>query len=427
MRVRGQRNLRRQELEMGRTQECINLLEKKEAELGNAAKDASERKVLLRGLKQELAEANMELSTKFAEELSKSAKLENDWLNTLMDAERLLCEDQQPKEPYVACSHVHEEELKESEEQSAKADNCSPAFQLYPSNNLRVEQVRQLKGGSVFKQEQKNAISKSGSPPPEAFVNRFYGLVNLGNTCYMNALLQGLYSCKSFRDTVLQTQHWRNATAGTDCNLSSEIARNLLQLQAAVQDPNEVFNAICSIESCRHFADKSQQDCCELLMKIQDYWSETNRKMFNLFEGGTKYTVGCLDCQDKRDTWDPFTTLSLTLEEKSAYKNGTASLENLIHGLLANEELLDEDNKVQCRKCNTRTTSYKKSQLTNSPQILAIQIKRFEWEDPIGQKEEELEEGKKIKTQVNFTEELHLPGESMDGDRTHTVQIEGVD
>ena len=95
--------------------------------------------------------------------------------------------------------------------------------------------------------------------------------------------------------------------------------------------------------------------------------------------------------------------------------------------MLANEELLDEDNKVQCRKCNTRTTSYKKSQLTNSPQILAIQIKRFEWEDPIGQKQEQLEEGKKIKTQVNFTEELHLLGESMDGDRTHTVQIEGVD
>ena len=109
--------------------------------------------------------------------------------------------------------------------------------------------------------------------------------------------------------------------------LSSEIARTFLELQGAVQNPKEVFKAICSIDSCRHFADKSQQDICELLMKIQDYWSESNRRLFNLFEGGTKYIVGCFECQNKRDTWDKFTTLSLTLEDKSAYRDETSPLQ----------------------------------------------------------------------------------------------------
>ena len=107
-------------------------------------------------------------------------------------------------------------------------------------------------------------------------------------------------------------------------------------------------------------------------MKIQDHWAEMDRRLFNLFEGGTKYIVRCFECQDKRDMWESFTTLSLTLEDKSAYKNETASLENLLKGRLSYEGLLDEDNKVQCNKCNTRTTSYKKSCLTDSPPVLAI-------------------------------------------------------
>lgn len=33
---------------------------------------------------------------------------------------------------------------------------------------------------------------------------RYYGLENFGNTCYCNSVLQALYSCRPFRDRVLQ-------------------------------------------------------------------------------------------------------------------------------------------------------------------------------------------------------------------------------
>ena len=37
-------------------------------------------------------------------------------------------------------------------------------------------------------------------PPNE----HYFGLVNFGNTCYSNSVLQALYFCKPFRDKVLE-------------------------------------------------------------------------------------------------------------------------------------------------------------------------------------------------------------------------------
>ena len=158
-------------------------------------------------------------------------------------------------------------------------------------------------------------------------------------------------------------------------------------------------------------------------MKLQDHWSETNRRIFNLLEGGTKYVVGCLECQDKRDTFEPFTTLRLTLQDKSSYRDGTASLETLLHERLSYEELLDKENKVECAFCDKRTTTSKKMRLTTPPSILAIQLKRFEWTDfvkPNQKKQVNKVEGKKLQTHVTFTEELALQGESTDGELTTT-------
>ena len=85
-----------------------------------------------------------------------------------------------------------------------------------------------LKGGSEFKQEKMN--TSSSARPPEATDKRSYGLCNLGNTCYVNALHQSLYACKSFRGNVLQPQNVTTKNATTVRDLSFEIAHTFQKL-----------------------------------------------------------------------------------------------------------------------------------------------------------------------------------------------------
>ncbi|CAD5217825.1 unnamed protein product [Bursaphelenchus okinawaensis] len=48
---------------------------------------------------------------------------------------------------------------------------------------------------------------------------RFYGLVNFGNTCYCNSVLQALYFCQPFRDKILAYKQQQRKIGGQKDNL----------------------------------------------------------------------------------------------------------------------------------------------------------------------------------------------------------------
>jgi ubiquitin carboxyl-terminal hydrolase 12/46 len=53
-------------------------------------------------------------------------------------------------------------------------------------------------------------LEKDLSAENFAGTDRFYGLVNFGNTCYCNSVLQALYFCQPFRERILAyKQHQR--------------------------------------------------------------------------------------------------------------------------------------------------------------------------------------------------------------------------
>eukprot|EP00983_Pelagomonas_calceolata_P017397 545464-Pelagomonas_calceolata.AAC.2 len=59
---------------------------------------------------------------------------------------------------------------------------------------------------------------------------RFYGLENFGNTCYVNSVFQALYFCKPFRERMLQYAEQRK---GNTDDLPGCLAELFLQISSS--------------------------------------------------------------------------------------------------------------------------------------------------------------------------------------------------
>lgn len=196
--------------------------------------------------------------------------------------------------------------------------------------------------------------------PPEAPS----GLINLGNTCYMNASLQALYSVDSFRNLLLSSSTGgrhsdkvltseladlfkamrdtslagRNRTSGNNASLSSQ------QQQPPTSPANFKF-AFSRHQS--KFSGFGQQDAQEFLRYLIDgiheehnaasrrprnrsrrnstgprsaheAWAQyreivDDSPLVELLVGQLQSTITCCECHNKSHCWDPFWDLSLPL------------------------------------------------------------------------------------------------------------------
>ena len=189
----------------------------------------------------------------------------------------------------------------------------------------------------------------------------------------MNSTIQSLHSCEQFKEILFNSYK-----RGLNDKLSEEIARVFTKQLSSVFNPSELFKAICSIKLFNHYATGEQQDCCDFLVNLMDYWSKENKEILNLFEGCIRSQVTCSKCNIPSSTWDCFMILKLCLDDELLSKKGPVSIEDLI-SIWKKEEVLDGSNRYRCKNCNETTKSVKTLEISNAPSILVTQIKRFEY------------------------------------------------
>ena len=134
------------------------------------------------------------------------------------------------------------------------------------------------------------------------FLLRPHGLINLSNSCYMNAIIQSLHATTLFKETVFKILRNDTKWRGNKTNVLNEIARLFRKQLITIIKPDELFKAICSINSCSSYAAGGQQDCCELLQNMLDHWSEASKEIVRLFEGGYRSVITCSECNHVADT-----------------------------------------------------------------------------------------------------------------------------
>ncbi|XP_072818560.1 ubiquitin carboxyl-terminal hydrolase 50 isoform X3 [Vicugna pacos] len=224
------------------------------------------------------------------------------------------------------------------------------------------------------------------------------GLRNLGNTCYMNAILQCLCSISPLVEyflsgkyiTALQKDCSKVATAfayvmtdmwlgDSDC-VSPEILRSALgSLYPALtkktqQDAqefliyvlNELHEALKKYHRRRLYEKKSLPRCCRKMIASE------SSIITRLFEGQLNYSIVCLKCENCTYKNEVFTVLSLPIP--SRYE---CSLQDCLQCFFQ-QDTLTWNNQILCSLCETKQETAVRASISKAPKIIVFHLKRFD-------------------------------------------------
>ncbi|XP_042202589.1 ubiquitin carboxyl-terminal hydrolase 2a, partial [Callorhinchus milii] len=239
------------------------------------------------------------------------------------------------------------------------------------------------------------------------------GLRNLGNTCFMNSILQCLSHTRELRDYCIQGSMYRrdlNVRSRMNSALMEEFAK-LLQMLWTLSSTEPVSPSEFKTQIQKYaprFVGYNQQDAQEFLRFLLDglhnevnrvltrpkasaedldhlpddekgkqmwkkYLEREDSRIVDLFVGQLKSSLTCSECGYCSTVFDPFWDLSLPISKKGY---GEVSLMDCIR-LFTKEDVLDGDEKPTCYRCKARRRCTKKFTIQKFPKILVLHLKRF--------------------------------------------------
>lgn len=225
------------------------------------------------------------------------------------------------------------------------------------------------------------------------------GLQNLGNSCYMNSIIQCLSNTNWLRHFLLLDEFKEfNQEEKPHKIMLLELNKLIraLWFQNAVVSPKSFFNylGLLSVKlGSGQFAGHNQNDSSELLVFILDLLNESMASNIPLVENPNQpriiwerifknswspivdafynqshTQITCENCKFCSVSYDPMVILHLPI-------NGT-TLEECLQNY-SNEELLSGDNAYYCDKCENRSDAIRKDGIWNTADHLIITLKRF--------------------------------------------------
>lgn len=244
------------------------------------------------------------------------------------------------------------------------------------------------------------------------------GLRNLGNTCFMNAILQSLSNLKQFScyfkelpaieinvkaDQEAPRKYCTRSYKSDDKSLVEELRKVLCALWqggSKAISPDSLFSVVWKVVP--RFRGYQQHDAHEFMLYLLDcvhselLLSEkfNNRKdtiVTGIFGGQLQSELACLKCGAISSKQEPYLDLSLDIPMKKSTLHRQHSpqtkqrrvrdvchLEDCLQRFVALENLAESEWYL-CSKCKMRQPSTKKFWLLRLPNVLVLHLKRFRY------------------------------------------------
>lgn len=214
------------------------------------------------------------------------------------------------------------------------------------------------------------------------------GMMNMGNTCYLNSTLQALFHVPAIANWLLSDEPHRakcddGGSVGS-CIICA-MAKTLLESQSnqSAFRPYLVYSKLRLV--CKHLVPGRQEDAHEFLRylveameksylsrsknsKELDQYSKETTPLNQILGGYLRSEVKCLSCQHVSTTFQHFEDLLLDIRKAS-------SIDEALEHYFARERL--EEMGYKCEACKRRVAATKQFSLERAPFVLCVQLKRF--------------------------------------------------
>ena len=183
------------------------------------------------------------------------------------------------------------------------------------------------------------------------------GLPNLGNTCYINSIVQCLRYSKNLV-YMLKTHDGKQDT---------QLIRSLVELFYANTPVHYLHVFVKELNKTPEFKIMRQCDAHELFLYLTDSLFTQLKNYTNPFTGQLQSTIRCSVCSTVSKTQYPFASISVQMPMLQC------TVDQLIADFCKTEMLSDL---IECESCKIKTKSTK--QLMIKPgKLVAVHLKRF--------------------------------------------------
>lgn len=252
--------------------------------------------------------------------------------------------------------------------------------------------------------------------------NGISGILNVGNSCYINSIVQCINHTEILKKYIMSGDFKEDFNKNNEGVFLLNYIQilNMMLKQNCVVKPMEFRKLIALLN--KKFNNMEQHDAHEFLVFMIDtihkalsytvqikadgiaktemdklaiesikisstFFNKEYSFIIENFYGQFHSTTECNNCKFMTHTFDPFCYLTLSL-------NGCIEIEECLDNYCKIDKI-DEDG-WRCDKCNQKKGGERITKIWNSPNILIIQLKRFEYD------------GTKIMDNINFGFELDM-------------------